>query len=163
PGTRKRLDIIGGRAEGLVELAPNLWNLYPDCLVESINWLDNRWVFDQLNKVNNRRFAHSIQRALKQLDFDDFYLFNDNEIIKCHYLVDLLRPKVSIYYSRDYIISTPYWKKHGPWLEPRVMAMNDICVADRKSTRLNSSHVKISYAVFCLKKKNATSARHSKG
>src|SRR5436309_14920091 len=26
--------------------------------------------------------------------------------------------------------------------------------ADRKSTRLNSSHVKISYAVFCLKKKS---------
>src|SRR5690606_29153599 len=26
-------------------------------------------------------------------------------------------------------------------------------VGDRKSTRLNSSHVKISYAVFCLKKK----------
>src|SRR5436309_11335015 len=26
-------------------------------------------------------------------------------------------------------------------------------VVDRKSTRLNSSHVKISYAVFCLKKK----------
>src|SRR5690606_41868954 len=28
--------------------------------------------------------------------------------------------------------------------------------ADRKSTRLNSSHVKISYAVFCLKKKRST-------
>src|SRR5690606_41848352 len=27
------------------------------------------------------------------------------------------------------------------------------CEEDRKSTRLNSSHVKISYAVFCLKKK----------
>src|SRR5690606_40202942 len=27
---------------------------------------------------------------------------------------------------------------------------------DRKSTRLNSSHVKISYAVFCLKKKKKT-------
>src|SRR5699024_12800178 len=27
---------------------------------------------------------------------------------------------------------------------------------DRKSTRLNSSHVSISYAVFCLKKKNST-------
>src|SRR5690606_40407387 len=27
-------------------------------------------------------------------------------------------------------------------------------IRDRKSTRLNSSHVKISYAVFCLKKKN---------
>src|SRR5690606_41581573 len=29
-------------------------------------------------------------------------------------------------------------------------------VIDRKSTRLNSSHVKISYAVFCLKKKTKT-------
>src|SRR5256885_6108091 len=28
-----------------------------------------------------------------------------------------------------------------------------ICVEDRKSTRLNSSHLVISYAVFCLKKK----------
>src|SRR5690554_7128771 len=29
-------------------------------------------------------------------------------------------------------------------------------VTDRKSTRLNSSHVRISYAVFCLKKKKQT-------
>src|SRR5436309_7165481 len=29
----------------------------------------------------------------------------------------------------------------------------DLDTRDRKSTRLNSSHVKISYAVFCLKKK----------
>src|SRR5690606_42136379 len=29
---------------------------------------------------------------------------------------------------------------------------------DRKSTRLNSSHVKISYAVFCLKKKSCPTA-----
>src|SRR3712207_8452368 len=28
-----------------------------------------------------------------------------------------------------------------------------MCIADRKSTRLNSSHANISYAVFCLKKK----------
>src|SRR5699024_4395868 len=31
--------------------------------------------------------------------------------------------------------------------------------ADRKSTRLNSSHVSISYAVFCLKKKKVLQAR----
>src|SRR3989442_11942467 len=34
---------------------------------------------------------------------------------------------------------------------PRIFEENDL---DRKSTRLNSSHVRISYAVFCLKKKN---------
>src|SRR5256885_7551661 len=32
---------------------------------------------------------------------------------------------------------------------------------DRKSTRLNSSHLVISYAVFCLKKKKSTSAASS--
>src|SRR5437868_11114338 len=33
--------------------------------------------------------------------------------------------------------------------------------ADRKSTRLNSSHVSISYAVFCLKKKKTKRKRRS--
>src|SRR5439155_18997475 len=32
--------------------------------------------------------------------------------------------------------------------------------SDRKSTRLNSSHVAISYAVFCLKKKNKRKSKH---
>src|SRR2546421_12705935 len=32
--------------------------------------------------------------------------------------------------------------------------------ADRKSTRLNSSHDQISYAVFCLKKKKKSSTTH---
>src|SRR5437870_9911407 len=33
---------------------------------------------------------------------------------------------------------------------------------DRKSTRLNSSHVAISYAVFCLKKKNQNNIKKSR-
>src|SRR5262245_66021255 len=35
-------------------------------------------------------------------------------------------------------------------------------LADRKSTRLNSSHLGISYAVFCLKKKKKKKKRHNK-
>src|SRR5690606_42152735 len=35
----------------------------------------------------------------------------------------------------------------------RARALDGAHARDRKSTRLNSSHVKISYAVFCLKKK----------
>src|SRR3712207_8257892 len=34
------------------------------------------------------------------------------------------------------------------------MTQSAASMADRKSTRLNSSHANISYAVFCLKKKN---------
>src|SRR2546421_8238546 len=37
---------------------------------------------------------------------------------------------------------------------------SDVC-SDRKSTRLNSSHDQISYAVFCLKKKKKQTAIHS--
>src|SRR3989442_4871623 len=36
-------------------------------------------------------------------------------------------------------------------------------VGDRKSTRLNSSHVRISYAVFCLKKKNTATIQYRHG
>src|SRR5438034_8469570 len=35
-------------------------------------------------------------------------------------------------------------------------------LADRKSTRLNSSHTVISYAVFCLKKKKKKKKQHTK-
>src|SRR5688572_31192759 len=35
--------------------------------------------------------------------------------------------------------------------------LNENTIGDRKSTRLNSSHSQISYAVFCLKKKNQNS------
>src|SRR3712207_8913839 len=34
-----------------------------------------------------------------------------------------------------------------------LLALHDLVHEDRKSTRLNSSHANISYAVFCLKKK----------
>src|SRR5690606_39708727 len=43
----------------------------------------------------------------------------------------------------------PLWIMHGMEFQPRYNAFE----GDRKSTRLNSSHVKISYAVFCLKTK----------
>src|SRR3712207_7235187 len=41
--------------------------------------------------------------------------------------------------------------------EPAHVAVRRGGAADRKSTRLNSSHANISYAVFCLKKKKITS------
>src|SRR3712207_7445185 len=40
-------------------------------------------------------------------------------------------------------------------------AVKIIHAKDRKSTRLNSSHANISYAVFCLKKKNNDNYRHN--
>src|SRR5438874_5342329 len=42
----------------------------------------------------------------------------------------------------------------SPRSEARHLGVKPRSEEDRKSTRLNSSHVEISYAVFCLKKKN---------
>src|SRR5687768_18372683 len=42
------------------------------------------------------------------------------------------------------------------FLPPFRAEQDGVKIADRKSTRLNSSHGYISYAVFCLKKKNIT-------
>src|SRR5690606_41230131 len=46
----------------------------------------------------------------------------------------------------------------GRMLIEAVLDAPDAKLVDRKSTRLNSSHVKISYAVFCLKKKKGTNS-----
>src|SRR5690606_42129531 len=48
----------------------------------------------------------------------------------------------------DVIFTGPSGRLEGP-----LKITSGIRCPDRKSTRLNSSHVKISYAVFCLKKK----------
>src|SRR5690554_1659638 len=57
-------------------------------------------------------------------------------------------------------IDLPAWKRRGvgeveksPVPALQRLAPELIVGGDRKSTRLNSSHVRISYAVFCLKKK----------
>src|SRR6266498_5949246 len=42
------------------------------------------------------------------------------------------------------------------WFAPCPVSTCQSSWRDRKSTRLNSSHVRISYAVFCLKKKKKT-------
>src|SRR5690554_7340580 len=58
-----------------------------------------------------------------------------------------LFPYTTLFRSQaDYLESGRSWQ--GDFL-PRSRARK----SDRKSTRLNSSHVRISYAVFCLKKK----------
>lgn len=127
---QKRLQVIKGKDDGLVEIQHNLWNLYPDTLTESINWIKSRPVFNALNKVNNKKFARSIQKGMARLGFKNIILFNDNDMFRSFYLKELLQPAVSIYYSRDYMLAVDYWKYHGEKLEPALIAKSDLCVAN---------------------------------
>lgn len=126
----KRLGIMKGEGEALGEILPNLWIYYPDTVLESLSWIKVGWLFDLLNRLNGKRFSHSIQEAVSKLNFKDFILFNDNDIFKSFYLTDYLKPACSIYYSRDNLLAMDYWKFHGTRLEPKLMAKNDICVAN---------------------------------
>src|SRR5437868_11487413 len=77
-----------------------------------------------------------------------------------------LFPYTTLFRSEDDAVLEPSIRRAGGRLRQRVA--NTLAIVgvhrfeervegearDRKSTRLNSSHVSISYAVFCLKKKN---------
>lgn len=130
PKVQKRLNVIKGTEDGIVQIADNLYNLYPDCLVESINWVNSTKIFDWLNKRNNKKFARSILAATSKLGFDKFILFNDNDMFRSYYLKEYLKPTLAVYYSRDNMLGVNYWKKHGTLLEPRLMSKSDVCIAN---------------------------------
>ncbi len=130
PKIQTRLAVIKGAKDGLIQIQGNLWNLYPDTMIESINWIPLQGLFEWLNKRNNRLFAQSIQVAIEKLGFKDIILFNDNDMFRSFHLKDMLHPLTSIYYSRDFMLAVDYWKKHGEKLEPELIAKSDICVAN---------------------------------
>jgi len=130
PKIQKRRNVIKGREDGIVKITDNLWNYFPDKMIESINWIKNEKVFDTLNKYNNKLFAAAIKRAVTKIGFSNIILFNDNDIFRSFYLKDYLKPASSIYYSRDYLLAVDYWKQHGKKLEPEIIAKSDVCVAN---------------------------------
>src|SRR6266576_586532 len=76
-------------------------------------------------------------------------------ILLLHFLFFLMirRPPRSTLFPYTTLFRSP--RRSGLRTGPRLPAAVEVRRArgDRKSTRLNSSHVEISYAVFCLKKK----------
>lgn len=130
PKIIRRRDVINRKQNSIEKINRNLWVLYPDRMIESINWIPSQFIFNLLNKRNNRIFASSIERAIKNLGFRNFIHFNDNDMFRSFYLKDFLQPKLSVYYSRDFMLAVDYWKKHGTSLEPQLIAKSDLCVAN---------------------------------
>lgn len=135
PEVAKRIRIISGRQSGLEQLSHNLFTLYPDCMIESINWLPKGKIYDLFNLQNNKTFFRAISSVIDELGFSDPILFNDGDIFRSQYLKDMIKPATSIYYSRDNMIATAYYKKHGKRLEPMLIAKNDLCVANSEFLR----------------------------
>lgn len=130
PEVQHRLRVINGEENGLAQVADNLWVYTPDVLIESINFIPFTSIFKIFNALNSQKFAKSIAKAISKLNFENHILFNDNDIFRSFHLKAFLKPNVSVYYSRDNMLATPYWAKHGKYLEPALIANADVCVAN---------------------------------
>lgn len=130
PEVQKRLRILKGKEPDLVQYNENLWILYPRTIVESINWIKSPWIFNFLNRINDKRFAKQIKKASEKLGLKDFILFNDNSMINGFNLKEFLKPKMFIYLLRDGVIYVDYHKRHGTRLQPQVIAQADFAVAN---------------------------------
>src|SRR2546430_17663841 len=95
------------------------------------------------SELTDCRFLHQYDLVLvvvRQTPTLSFFFFNDTATTEIYTLSlhDALPISLEIFPSQP----------------PRIPCAPCFHRTDRKSTRLNSSHSQISYAVFCLKKKN---------
>ncbi len=130
PEVKERLEVIAAKRPAISNPQKNLWVLTPPFLAESINWIPYTPLFRMFNKWQSQRFAKAIQNAVKELDFQNFILFNDGQMFLGLHLKELLNPIVSIYYFRDNITTQPYFRKHGKAIEKDVMRESDVVVTN---------------------------------
>ena len=70
------------KPEALTKIQENLWVLDTGLILESINWISWNWLYDQINKINNKRLAKKINEAIENLSFKDVILINDNDFFQ---------------------------------------------------------------------------------
>lgn len=130
PFYAKRIKLLNERQNHIVQLKDNLWNLYPNTVIESANWIPSTTLFKLITKINNKRYAKTILQAAHELNFKDYILFNDSDMFRSFYLKEFLKPACTVYYSRDNLQSVPYWRKHGKTMEPEIMKKSDLVCAN---------------------------------
>jgi len=126
----KRKNILRNKQPDLIQINENMWNLYPRTILESINQIGFKPLVSSLNKINNKRFAAKIKEAIDKLGFKDFILFNDSDFYRGLHLSELLYPALSVYYTRDNMRATHYFRKHGTFYEDKIMKKSDLIVSN---------------------------------
>ena len=129
PKVQKRLAVINGKVSPIEMIHNNLWVYTPPVIIESMNWLP-LFLFRIINRINNKRFAHTIELAIKELKFRNYILFTDSDMFRSNHLAQLLKPETFIYYTRDNLMTVPYWEKHGKTMEPEIVKQANLVVAN---------------------------------
>lgn len=123
---KNRLAVIEDPSKALQKIGDNMWTFAPPVFIHSINSLPSTGLFRYFNKINNKKIAAEIRKAIDQLNFKNFILFNDQHMFLGFHLKELLNPNLYIYYIRDNLQNVKYWNKHGKYLEPELIAKADL-------------------------------------
>ena len=114
----------------LQRLNVNLWIFQPEEIIESISQLPINSLFDYLNKKNNIRFANEITEVVQHLGLKSFIHICDSDMFRSLHLKELLKPAMSVYYTRDNLMAVKYWQQQGLRIEPKHMAQADLVLAN---------------------------------
>lgn len=130
PAYIRRMEVIRKHSGAIRQISENMW--VADCpfMVYSVNQLPTAWLFDYVNRMNNRKIAAYIRQVANELHFTNYIHLIDTDIYRSQYLKEYLHPALSIYYCRDFVIGESYWKKNGSRLEPLLAAKSDIVLAN---------------------------------
>ena len=126
----KRKEILAGKQEDLVQISDGMWNLNPKTILESVSKIHYRPLFSMLNKTNNKRYAKQVKKAIDKLGFKDYIIFNDSDFYRALHFKELLNPFFSIYYTRDNMRATDFFRKNGAYYEDQLMKKSDLVVSN---------------------------------
>ncbi len=134
--TKNRLNSISKSESHLQQVQKNLWVLNPRLILESINFLPPGFLYRHFNKKNSQKIANEINKVAKELGFGKDVLMIDNDFFNGLYLKEMLKPRFTLYYLRDYLRSQQYFQKHGAESEPAMIKKADAVASN--SLYLNS-------------------------
>ncbi len=130
PETKKYKRVTSGQEPALQQINENLWVLFPETVMESINWISSPGIHDWFNWINDRRYARKAKAAIETLKFHDYIILNDNSMLQGFYFKELLKPAIQIYFLRDHVTKVAYHAKHGSRMEPLLVKKSDIVVTN---------------------------------
>lgn len=128
--TKTRLASITTGTGEIEQVASNIWVQNPRVIAESINRIPFAALHDWLNKINGKKLAREINKAIVRLHFKDAILINDNDFIRGFYLKEMVYCSEYIFYIRDYMLGVDFFKRHGARHESGVMQKADLVIAN---------------------------------
>lgn len=112
------------------EVSPGLWIYTPDVILESVSRIQPRWLFDFLNGINVRKFGKTVKKAIDYLGFNNYILVVDSDFYRSFGLLEAINPSLMVYYIRDNMIATDYFRYHGARMEEAMIRKAQVVIAN---------------------------------